>query len=195
MRVNPKLRSNRFDGTVFSAQVPGLTTANGLAWSPDGRRVHWSDTKAHRIYAADYDVASGVLSAPRVFAEFSTRTPGEAYGGRPDGAAMDAEGCYWAAMFEGGCLLRIAPTGEIIQRIELPAACPTMPTFGGAVPAHPLCDDRARKAPRRRTGRPTTGGRGAAVACGSAWAARDADTGLNPVRTGGLVYPGVTRHI
>lgn len=122
----------RFDGGAFAAQVPGLTTANGLAWSPDGRRVHWSDTKAHRIYVADYDAASGVLSAPRVFAEFSPRTPGEAYGGRPDGAAMDAEGCYWAAMFEGASLLRIAPTGEVIQRVALPVACPTMPTFGGA---------------------------------------------------------------
>ncbi|CAM3781472.1 SMP-30/gluconolactonase/LRE family protein [Roseateles saccharophilus] len=122
----------RFDAGSFAAQVTGLTTSNGLAWSPDGRRVHWSDTKAHRIYVADFDVAAGALSSPRVFAEFSLRTPGVAYGGRPDGAAMDAEGHYWAAMFEGGCLLRIAPTGEVVRRIELPAACPTMPTFGGA---------------------------------------------------------------
>lgn len=122
----------RFDGGAFSTQVPGLTTSNGLAWSPDGRRMHWSDTKAHRIYAADFDAASGTLSAPRVFAEFKPRAVGEAYGGRPDGAAMDVEGHYWVAMFEGGCLLRIAPTGEVVQRVELPVSCPTMPAFGGS---------------------------------------------------------------
>jgi len=128
----PEAALYRFGGQAFSAEVPGLTTSNGLAWSPDGRRVHWSDTKAHRIYVAEFDATTGALSAPRVFAEFQPRTPGVSYGGRPDGAAMDAEGCYWAAMFEGGCLLRIAPTGEVLQRIELPVACPTMPAFGGA---------------------------------------------------------------
>lgn len=128
----PEAALYRFDGQAFTPQVPGLTTSNGLAWSPDGRRMHWSDTKAHRIYVADFDAATGALSNPRVFVEFKPRTAGERYGGRPDGAAMDAEGCYWAAMFEGGCLLRIAPTGEVVQRVELPATCPTMPTFGGA---------------------------------------------------------------
>lgn len=128
----PEAALYRFGGGAFAAQVPGLTTSNGLAWSPDGRRVHWSDTKAHRVYVADFDVAAGTLANPRVFAEFPPRTAGEAYGGRPDGAAMDAEGCYWAAMFEGGALVRIAPTGEILQRLALPATCPTMPTFGGA---------------------------------------------------------------
>jgi sugar lactone lactonase YvrE len=128
----PEAALYRFDGREFAAQVPGLTTSNGLAWSPDGRRVHWSDTKAHRIYAADFDAATGALSAPRVFAEFKPRVPDEVYAGRPDGAAMDAEGHYWAAMFEGGALVRIAPSGEVVRRIELPVTCPTMPTFGGA---------------------------------------------------------------
>ena len=128
----PEAALYRFDNGAFAAQVPGLTTSNGLAWSPDGRRVHWSDTKAHRVYAADFDAAAGTLANPRVFAEFQQRTAGEAYGGRPDGAAMDAEGCYWAAMFEGKSLVRIAPTGEVVQRLELPTTCPTMPTFGGA---------------------------------------------------------------
>jgi sugar lactone lactonase YvrE len=127
----PEAALYRFDGGAFAAQVPGLTTSNGLAWSPDGRRMHWSDTKAHRIYAAEFDVLTGTLSASRVFAEFKPRVPGEAYGGRPDGAAMDADGHYWAAMFEGRSLVRIAPSGEVVQRLELPVTCPTMPAFGG----------------------------------------------------------------
>lgn len=128
----PEAALYRFGDGGFIAEVPGLTTANGLAWSPDGRRMHWSDTKAHRIYVADFDAATGQLASPRVFAEFAPRTAGQAYGGRPDGAAMDAEGCYWVAMFEGGCLLRLSPSGEVLRRVELPAACPTMPAFGGA---------------------------------------------------------------
>ena len=39
-----------------------ITVSNGLAWSPNGRTMYWSDTKAHTIYAFDVDPASGALS-------------------------------------------------------------------------------------------------------------------------------------
>ena len=119
---------------VLVRRLDGITVLNGLAWSPDGRTMHWSDTKAHTIYAADFDPAGGVLGRHRVFASFPPRQPGQAlstYGGRPDGAAMDAEGCYWAAMFEGQRLLRLSPEGEVIREVALPVRCPTMPCFGG----------------------------------------------------------------
>lgn len=44
---------------------------------------------------------------------------------------MDAEGCYWVAMFEGQRLLRLSPRGETLQTLVLPVRCPTMPCFGG----------------------------------------------------------------
>lgn len=112
----------------------GLTVANGLAWSPDGRTMHWSDTKAHTVYAADFEPATGAVGDARVFASFAPKPPGPSlagYGGRPDGAAMDAEGCYWVAMFEGQRLLRLAPDGALLTELRLPVACPTMPCFGG----------------------------------------------------------------
>lgn len=118
----------------FEVQADGIVTSNGLAWSPDGSRIHWSDTKAHRIFVADYDREAGCLaSSPRVFAQFALREPGqtEVYGGRPDGAAMDAEGGYWVAMFEGACVLRLSPQGQVLRRVELPVQCPTMVCFGG----------------------------------------------------------------
>ena len=46
--------------------------------------------------------------------------------------ATTSEGAYWVAMFEGGRVLRIAPSGEILREILLPARCPTSIAFGGA---------------------------------------------------------------
>ena len=133
-RDPPRASLSCFSHGRLERRVGGLTVCNGLAWSPDGRTIHWSDTKAHTIYAADFDGANGTLSRQRVFASFPVRQPGQAladYGGRPDGAAMDAEGCYWVAMFEGQRLLRLSPEGEVVREIALPVRCPTMPCFGG----------------------------------------------------------------
>ena len=132
---DPPLASlNCFANGKLTKKVEGLTVANGLAWSPNGRTIHWSDTKAHTIFAADFDPQSGALSRQRVFASFPVKPAGQSpdtYGGRPDGAAMDAEGCYWVAMFEGQRIIRLSPEGEVIRAIRLPVRCPTMPCFGG----------------------------------------------------------------
>ena len=50
----------------------------------------------------------------------------------PDGAAVDSEGNYWCAMYEGGRVLQLAPTGAILREILLPVRCPTMMAFGGS---------------------------------------------------------------
>jgi sugar lactone lactonase YvrE len=112
----------------------GITVSNGLAWSPDGATLYWSDTKAHLVQAFDFDAAEGSLSHQRVFAQFAPRAAGQAlddYGGRPDGAAVDTEGAYWVAMFEGSRLLRLAPDGQVLSELKLPVRCATMPCFGG----------------------------------------------------------------
>jgi sugar lactone lactonase YvrE len=113
----------------------GITVSNGLAWSPNGRTMYWSDTKAHTIYAFDFEPVSGEISGKRVFATFPLKQAGQdlaSYGGRPDGAAVDAEGCYCVAMFEGQRILRLAPSGEVLREVRLPVRCATMPCFGGA---------------------------------------------------------------
>ncbi len=115
-------------------RLDGITNLNGLAWSPSGRTMYWSDTTAHTIYACDFDPASAEMSRQRVFISFPLKQPDQpldTYGGRPDGAAMDIEGCYWASMFEGQRVLRISPDGEILRELRLPVRCPTMPCFGG----------------------------------------------------------------
>jgi sugar lactone lactonase YvrE len=112
----------------------GITVSNGLAFSPDGATLYWSDTKTHTVFVLDFDLAQGTLGPRRVFANFAPRGAGQDladYGGRPDGAAMDSKGCYWSALFEGQRLLRLAPDGRQLAEIRLPVRCPTMPCFGG----------------------------------------------------------------
>lgn len=125
----------RWDGQRLQQQAAGISASNGLAWSPDGRTLYWADTHQHRVFAFDFDATEGTLSRQRVFAEFPRKQPGQdlaTYAGRPDGAAVDAEGCYWVAMFEGQRLARFAPDGRALDSVPLPVRCPTMPCFGGA---------------------------------------------------------------
>jgi sugar lactone lactonase YvrE len=125
----------RYAGARLERIAGDISVSNALAFSPDGRTMTWADTKAHLIQAFDFDPHDGSLSHRRVFAQFPPRAPGQDladYGGRPDGAAMDAQGCLWVAMFEGARVLRLAPDGEVVGELKLPVRCPTMPCFGGA---------------------------------------------------------------
>jgi sugar lactone lactonase YvrE len=111
--------------------------ANGLAWSPDAKTLYWADTPNHVIHAWDWEAEGNVMTRHRVFQQFPGKPdgwlPGQpGYGGRPDGAAVDVEGNYWIAMFEGGRLLKFAPDGNLVTEFSLPVRCPTMPCFGDA---------------------------------------------------------------
>jgi sugar lactone lactonase YvrE len=133
-RTVPMAALYRYAGQRLSRVAGDITTSNGLAWSPDGRTLYWADTKAHVVRAYDFDGADGSLSRAREFARFEPRREGRSlddYAGRPDGAAVDSEGAYWVAMFEGQQLLRFAPDGRVLQALRLPVRCPTMPCFGG----------------------------------------------------------------
>jgi sugar lactone lactonase YvrE len=131
----PKAALYRYADGRLERIVGDITVSNGLAWSPDARTLYWADTKAHAVYAFDFECAAGAVSNRRVFAQFAPKAADQDlshYGGRPDGAAMDVEGHYWCAMFEGARLLRIAPDGRVVREVPLPVRCPTMPCFGGA---------------------------------------------------------------
>ncbi|MBK7591662.1 MAG: SMP-30/gluconolactonase/LRE family protein [Betaproteobacteria bacterium] len=117
VRLDPDLTVTRILGDMM--------VSNGLAFSPDGRTMYHADTPTHVVRAYDYDAATGLPSHPRVLARWSGETE------RPDGAAVDVEGCYWTAFYRGGRVLRIAPSGETLQDLRVPALCPTMCALGG----------------------------------------------------------------
>ena len=105
----------------------GVIVANGLAWSPDDRVMYWSDSRSGVVYRFDSDPETGEVANRRVFAQ--TTDADEV--GRPDGAAVDAEGGYWSARFLGGRVMRYAPDGSVDRTIRLPVRRVTMCAFGG----------------------------------------------------------------
>ncbi|MFM0345344.1 SMP-30/gluconolactonase/LRE family protein [Paraburkholderia sp. RL17-347-BIC-D] len=119
----------RFDthGVLSAPVVDALITQNGLAWSPDGTTMYLSDSHPLRrqIWAFDYDVETGEPRNRRVFADLNH------HAGRPDGAAVDADGCYWICANDAGLLLRFTPEGKLDRQIAVPAIKPAMCVFGG----------------------------------------------------------------
>lgn len=103
----------------------GITVSNGLVWSPDGGTLLHSDSQAGTIDAFDFDAAAGCLANRRRFAEAGDDI------GRPDGAAMDAQGRYWSAGVSAASLNAFDPSGRLVERVPMPMPHPTMPCFGG----------------------------------------------------------------
>lgn len=127
-KAGGKAHLYRFDRRGLAALVDGILTSNGLAFSPDGRTLYHSDTPTFTVYRYRYDPATGLLSDREVFVRL---TASETDRGRPDGAAVDADGCYWTALYEGGRVQRYDPAGLLLSEHPVPARCPTMVAFGG----------------------------------------------------------------
>ena len=98
--------------------------ANGLAFSNDKQWMYTSDTPNRVIYRTPLD-AQGEPGVRETFRTFAAEE------GMPDGAAMDVEGCYWSALFDGWRIARFSPQGEQLEEYRLPVRCPTMLCFGG----------------------------------------------------------------
>ncbi len=104
----------------------GLLVSNGLAWSPDGRTMYHSDSRNVVIYKYAFDPVSGQIGERQLFCQ-----PDPSWG-RPDGAAMDVNGCYWSCGNFAGRINQFSPSGELLGYLELPVISPTMCAFGGA---------------------------------------------------------------
>ena len=125
-RDRPDAALWRVDTDLSVEKLAGaVTVSNGVAFAPDRSLAYHADTPAHVIYRYPLD-AAGRPGAREVLRQFPLGN------GRPDGAAVDAEGCYWTALFEGGRVARLSPEGESLADYPVPARCPTMVAFGGA---------------------------------------------------------------
>jgi sugar lactone lactonase YvrE len=114
-------------GGAVSVVADGLHFPNGSVITPDGGTLIVGETLGNRYTAFDLG-ADGSLSGRRVWAEFApvpTGTTTEQVLGQlvvaPDGCALDAEGCIWAADAVGGRVIRVAAGGRVLDEIAAPA--------------------------------------------------------------------------
>ena len=112
------------DGSI-TLVLDGVGMSNGMGFTPDRKKMYFTDSPALKVYLFDYDVDTGAISNQRVFVE----TPeGE---GVPDGMTVDTEGFVWSARWGSSCLFRYTPEGVEQQRVRFPARKVTSLTFGG----------------------------------------------------------------
>ena len=95
---------------------------------PARRTLASSDSHplVQQIWAFDYDTETGTPSNRRVFVDMHK------YLGRPDGAAVDADGCYWICANDAGLIHRFTPEGRLDRSLTVPVKKPTMCAFGGS---------------------------------------------------------------
>lgn len=116
-RIDPDGASTKMD--------EGFHISNGMGWSPDNKTFYFTDSASREIYAYDFDLERGTIANRRVFARLQE---GE---GTPDGLSVDSAGHVWVAYWDGWCITRFDPAGQVERVINLPVPRPTSCTFGG----------------------------------------------------------------
>jgi len=115
------------DNGKLEKRLSGIGISNGLAFSPDHRWLYHTDSLTRRIFRYSFDLETGELGKGDVFVDLEqVGLPGV-----PDGAAVDAEGYYWSALYGGGRVVRFSPRGELVEEYAVPCPHPTMLAFGG----------------------------------------------------------------
>lgn len=105
------LRDGKF--TCIEKATKGMP--NGMGVSPDGKTLYFVVTDEKRVWAYDYDRATGALSNKRVLCE-DFAAPG-----LPDGMTVDpADGTLWIGMWDGGRLEHRGADGKLIETVPFP---------------------------------------------------------------------------
>jgi len=112
------------DGSLHLV-LDGIGVPNGMGFTPDRKRMYWTDSDARRIYLFDYDEETGALTDQRVWLEFPEDQ------GKPDGLTVDSGGSVWVAFWNGSALRRFSPDGTETRKIEFPAKKVSSISFGG----------------------------------------------------------------
>lgn len=93
--------------------VEGASIPNGTALAARGSSFFWTDSPTHQIREFDFDQSSGDISESRIWAELDPEL------GVPDGICSDTDGGCWIALWGGGSVIRINPSGRIDCQVDV----------------------------------------------------------------------------
>jgi sugar lactone lactonase YvrE len=112
-------------GEPARPMLQGVGATNGIAFDAGRRRCYIADSVLDTVWCFDHDPDTGDISNQRIFVTTGDQP------GLPDGACVDADGCYWSANVRGWRVIRYTPDGRIDRVIPMPVQRPTMCCFGG----------------------------------------------------------------
>jgi sugar lactone lactonase YvrE len=115
--------------------LTGLAIPNGMDWTADGRTMYFAESPSRTVTAYDFDAGNGKAtcgspSAGRPFLRVGPEL-GLPDAAVPDGLTLDAEGFMWLATWGGRSVVRISPSGRLVDRIDVPASQVSSCAFGG----------------------------------------------------------------
>lgn len=100
----------------------GMGTTNGIAVSPDGKRLYVNESVQRKVWV--YDIRpDGTPVDKRLLMQFDSAGL--------DGMRTDIRGNLYIARYDAGRILMVSPEGKVLHRIELQGDKPTNLAFGG----------------------------------------------------------------
>ena len=102
----------------------GLKIPNGLGVLPGDRAALFIDSASQTVFRFEIESSEArPLTNKTIYGEIDPKL------GVPDGLAVDSEGGCWIALWGGGKVIRLNPSGEIDFEIDIPTPNPTSCAF------------------------------------------------------------------
>lgn len=113
------------DGLV-NKMLDNISISNGIVWTKNAKTMYYVDTPTRKIKSYHYNIDDASIIEDEVVINIPENL------GFPDGMAIDEHDMLWVCMWGGAAVINFNPiSGEIINKVEVPALHVTSCAFGG----------------------------------------------------------------
>ena len=129
MRMHGAICHGKLDGSSAKTASQPFPAPNGIGLSPDGRKLYVAETFTGRLIEFTLEAPGVISPVGGIFpGRFLAAAPGRAI---LDSLALEAGGNICVAAPLMGEIVVFTPTGEILERVQVPDPLPTNICFGG----------------------------------------------------------------